>query len=86
MEAFTVGVHVIPRHLGWGQALSEGVHVVVLLLQVGESHLLLMLRSLGVRGPQALQLCCQSATRGRYGTQDGHGRWVSPLKSLFPDT
>lgn len=70
-------MHVIPWHLRWGQALSEGVHVIVLLLQVGESHLLLMLWSVGIRGPQALQLSGQSATRGRYGTQNGHRRWVS---------
>lgn len=75
IEVFTVGVHVIPWHLRWGQALSEGVHVIVRLLQGCESHLLWMLLGVGVRGPQAVHLRGQSATRGRYGTQEGHKRF-----------
>lgn len=70
---FTVGVHVIPWHLRWGQALSEGVHVIVLLLQAGESHLLLLLLlRLGVWGAQALHLRGQSTTRGRCGVRENN--------------
>ncbi|TNN42183.1 hypothetical protein EYF80_047645 [Liparis tanakae] len=48
-------VHVIPRHLRRGQALSEGVHVIVLRLQRGEAHLLLlMLLNVGKGGAQKL--------------------------------
>lgn len=51
---FTVRVHVIPWHLRWGQALSEGVHVKVLLLHSCEFHLLLL--DVGVGRSQVLQL------------------------------
>lgn len=72
-EVFTVGVHVIPWHLRWGQALSEGVHVIVLLLQCCESQLLLRRQlNAGVSGPQVLQLRCQTATRGRCGANESH--------------
>ncbi|KAG7230829.1 hypothetical protein INR49_019643, partial [Caranx melampygus] len=68
-EDFTVGVHVIPWHLRWGQTLSKGVHVIVLLLQCGEPHLLLLLLLyVGIRGPQPLHLRGQTTTGGRYGT------------------
>lgn len=69
----------IPWHLRWGQALSEGVHVIVLLLQCGESHLLLLL-NMGIRRPQALHLRGQTTTGGRCGAQETHGRSCS----LFP--
>ena len=54
-------MHVIPWHLRWGQALSKGVHVIVLLLQGGEPHLLLLLLQMlllnvGKGGPQLLHL------------------------------
>lgn len=75
-------MHVIPWHLRWGQALSEGVRVVVLLLQGCEAHLLWMLLGVGVRGPQAVHLRVQSATWGRYWTQDGHRRWISLLPAM----
>lgn len=58
-DIFTVGVHVIPWHLRWGQTLSEGVRVIVLLLQCDEPHLLvlvLVLRRVGKRGPEELHL------------------------------
>lgn len=73
-------MHVIPWHLRWGQALSEGVHVVVLLLQCGEPHLLLLLLewllllllSVGISGPQALHLRGQTTTGGSCGAQETH--------------
>ena len=69
---FTVGVHVIPGHLRRGQALSKGVHVVVLLLQGGEAHLLLLDVTEG--GAQVLQLRGQAATGGRCEAQEEHRR------------
>lgn len=71
---FTVGVHMIPWHLRWGQALCEGVHVIVLLLQCSELHLLLLLLLLNVgkRGAQALHLRAQTATGGRCGEENTH--------------
>lgn len=62
----------IPWHLRRGQALSEGVHVIVLLLQCGESHLLLLLLLLnvGIGGPQVLQLRGQSTTGGCCGAPE----------------
>lgn len=72
---FTVRMHVISWHLRWGQALSEGVCVPVLLFQSGETHLLLMLLLLlnvGIRGAQTLHLRGQTATGGRCGAQETH--------------
>lgn len=62
-------MHVIPWHLRRGQALPEGVHVIVLQVQRGEPHLLLPLLSVRVR-PEAVQLRGQPATGGRCEAQE----------------
>lgn len=60
----------IPGHLRRGQALSEGVHVVVLRLQRGEGQVLLLLLNVGIGGPQVFKLRCQTATGGCCGAKE----------------
>lgn len=66
-------MHVIPWHLRRGQALSEGVHVPVLLFQCGHSHLLLLQFNMDIRGPEVLHLRGYTATGGRYEAQETKG-------------
>lgn len=71
----TVGMHVIPWHLRWRQALPEGVRVVVLLLQRDQPHLLVL--RVGERGAEALHVRAQTATGGCCGT----GQTAQELRS-----
>ena len=66
----TVGVHVVSRHLRGGEAVLEGVQVVVLLLQGGDAYVLLLE---AVVRPQGVQVRGQTATGGRWRTREGEG-------------